>query len=220
LVKNGLLGGTKFGTFLGYWEAPIHRLNGRGTHRKPFASPGKTACLASAAIFVALDAKIRHSPEVNPLQKRWQSILATDVVVSIHRLSHCHSRPRSGSSGAAGFDLTAAVKDKLTIEPMEIAKIPTGLVLGIPGGFEGQIRSRSGLASQGIIVANGIGTIDSDYRGEIFVLLANLGKVPFAVVRGDRIAQLIISIVPKVVWTEQVPSDSERGEGGFGSTGR
>jgi dUTP pyrophosphatase len=146
--------------------------------------------------------------------------MATDVVVSIHRLSHCHSFPTNASSGAAGFDLTAAVKDTLVIPPSEIAKIPTGLILGIPDGFEGQIRSRSGLARQGIIVANGVGTIDSDYRGEIFVLLANLSKTSFAVERGHRLAQLIISIVPKVIWTEGLPNDSKRGQSGFGSTGR
>jgi dUTP pyrophosphatase len=126
------------------------------------------------------------------------------------------------SEGAAGLDLASAASESITISPGERAAVPTGLALEIPPGFEGQVRPRSGLARKhGITLPNAPGTIDSDYRGEVLVLLLNTGRDPFVVSPGDRIAQLVIA--PVVIATlEEVSdlSDTARGEGGFGHTGR
>ncbi len=129
--------------------------------------------------------------------------------------------PAPASSGSSGFDLRAAVDAELVIRPGERILVPTGLVLEIPPGWEGQVRPRSGLALRhGIGVVNAPGTIDSDYRGEVAVLLINLGEAPFSVARGDRIAQLVIAPVERVEWEEvDTLASSPRGEGGFGSTG-
>ncbi len=129
--------------------------------------------------------------------------------------------PAPASSGSSGFDLRAAVDAELVIRPGERILVPTGLVLEIPSGWEGQVRPRSGLALRhGIGVVNAPGTIDSDYRGEVAVLLINLGEAPFSVSRGDRIAQLVIAPVERVEWEEvDTLASSPRGEGGFGSTG-
>lgn len=129
--------------------------------------------------------------------------------------------PAPASSGSSGFDLRAAVDAELVIRPGERVLVPTGLVLEIPPGWEGQVRPRSGLALRhGIGVVNAPGTIDSDYRGEVAVLLINLGEAPFSVERGDRIAQLVIAPVERVEWEEvDTLASSPRGEGGFGSTG-
>jgi len=126
------------------------------------------------------------------------------------------------SDGAAGMDLFAAVDGDLTIQPQEAVLIPTGLAVAIPEGFEGQVRARSGLAvAHSLAVINAPGTIDSDYRGEIKVALINLGKNPFTIHRGDRIAQLIINRVYRVQWDLKESLEStERNEGGFGHTGR
>jgi dUTP pyrophosphatase len=126
------------------------------------------------------------------------------------------------SDGAAGMDLFAAVDGDLTIQPQEAVLIPTGLAVAIPEGFEGQVRARSGLAvAHGLAVINAPGTIDSDYRGEIKVALINLGKNPFTIHRGDRIAQLIINRVYRVQWElKESLETTERNEGGFGHTGR
>jgi dUTP pyrophosphatase len=126
------------------------------------------------------------------------------------------------SDGAAGMDLFAAVDGDLTIQPQEAVLIPTGLAVAIPEGFEGQVRARSGLAvAHGLAVINAPGTIDSDYRGEIKVALINLGKNPFTIHRGDRIAQLIINRVCRVQWElKESLETTERNEGGFGHTGR
>jgi dUTP pyrophosphatase len=129
--------------------------------------------------------------------------------------------PAPGSAGSAGLDLRAAVTSELTLLPGERALVPTGLVLAIPPGWEGQIRPRSGLAIRhGIGIVNAPGTIDSDYRGEVSVLLIHLGQEPFTLRRGDRIAQLLIARAEPIVWEEDddLPGTS-RGEGGFGSTG-
>jgi len=129
--------------------------------------------------------------------------------------------PESASDGAAGLDLRAAVPKEVTLAPLERVRIPTGLALEIPRGYEGQVRPRSGLALRhGITLVNSPGTVDSDYRGEVAVLLVNLGSQPYTVRRGDRIAQLVLAPVSRVVLVEaEELSDTGRGGGGFGSTG-
>ncbi len=130
--------------------------------------------------------------------------------------------PEYMSERAAGMDLVAALDEEVIIQPQEAALVPTGLAVAIPEGFEGQIRARSGLAiSHGLAVINAPGTIDSDYRGEIKVALINLGKKPFTIHRGDRIAQMIISRVYRVQWDLREDLDETgRNQGGFGHTGR
>jgi dUTP pyrophosphatase len=130
--------------------------------------------------------------------------------------------PQPATPYSSGCDLRAAVELPVTIKPHERVLIPTGLALAIPHGYEGQVRPRSGLAlKHGLTIPNSPGTIDSDYRGELQVILQNLGTEPFTFHRGDRIAQLIIAPVMAVKF-EQVPilPDTERGEGGFGHTGK
>jgi len=129
--------------------------------------------------------------------------------------------PRYESAGAAGLDLRAYLAGDLSVPPMGRAKIPTGLRLEIPEGFEGQVRPRSGLALRfGVTVLNSPGTIDSDYRGDLEVILANFGTEAFVVKNGDRIAQLVIAPVFQLeVAEEQELSLTARGSGGFGSTG-
>jgi dUTP pyrophosphatase len=129
--------------------------------------------------------------------------------------------PSPASPGSSGFDLRAALPEETVLRPGERLLVPTGLVLEIPPGWEGQVRPRSGLALRhGIGVVNAPGTIDSDYRGELAVILINLGEAPYALKRGDRIAQLVIAPVAHVEWEEaDALEESERGAGGFGSTG-
>ena len=130
--------------------------------------------------------------------------------------------PRYMTRGASGMDLYAFLDEEVTLGPGERKLIPTGISVAIPEGFEGQVRPRSGLAVRhGIGVANGPGTIDSDYRGEIAVLLVNFSQEPFVLRSGDRIAQLVISRVFQAVWeeAEDLPS-TPRQDGGFGHTGR
>jgi dUTP pyrophosphatase len=129
--------------------------------------------------------------------------------------------PGYGSSGAAGMDLRAFIDTEIVIAPLGRAKIPTGLFMEIPEGFEAQIRPRSGLAArQGITVLNSPGTIDSDYRGEVEVLLVNLGNEPFTVKNGDRIAQMVVfPVIRAAVCEAETLSETGRGAGGFGSTG-
>jgi dUTP pyrophosphatase len=129
--------------------------------------------------------------------------------------------PAAASAGSSGCDLRAALAGEVVLRPGERLLVPTGLALEIPPGWEGQVRPRSGLALRhGIGMVNAPGTIDSDYRGEVGVLLINLGAEPFTLRRGDRIAQLVIARVESVEWEEAEALDgSERGEGGFGSTG-
>lgn len=130
--------------------------------------------------------------------------------------------PAPASPGSSGYDLRAAVVDALSLAPGERALVATGLFLEIPRGWEAQVRPRSGLALRhGIGILNAPGTIDSDYRGEIGVILINWGAEPFTVRRGDRIAQLVFARVEAVEWQEvDALLDSDRGPGGFGSTGR
>ena len=129
--------------------------------------------------------------------------------------------PAYQSASAAGLDLAAAVQEPLTLAPGSRALIPTGLMMELPSGFEGQVRPRSGLAvKHGVTVLNAPGTIDADYRGEIQVLLINLGQEDFTVERGMRIAQLVIATVEQaqISWAEEL-SATQRGAGGFGSSG-
>jgi len=125
------------------------------------------------------------------------------------------------SDGASGMDIYAAVPDPVLFLPGEIKLIPTGITIAVPKGYEAQIRPRSGLALKyGIIVVNSPGTIDADYRGEIKVILANIGQVPFTVNRGDRIAQMVFQAVYQAQWEEvETLQETERGTGGFGHTG-
>ncbi len=129
--------------------------------------------------------------------------------------------PAYASDGAAGADLRAALEEPLVVAPGERTLVPTGLVLEIPRGFEGQVRARSGLAlKSGLALANGVGTIDADYRGEVGVLVVNLGKEAVTLTRGDRIAQLVIAPVARAIFEEAADLvDTARGAGGFGSTG-
>ena len=129
--------------------------------------------------------------------------------------------PAYATSGAAGMDLQAAIDAPLAIAPGERALVPTGLQIAVPAGFEAQVRPRSGLAlKHGVTCLNTPGTIDSDYRGEVKVLLANLGREPFAIERGMRIAQLVIAPVARAEWLPVATLDETiRGGGGFGSTG-
>jgi len=129
--------------------------------------------------------------------------------------------PKYMSAGASGMDLFAAVSEPVTVQPKEFDIIPLGIRIALPEGFEAQVRPRSGLSAKyGIGLLNSPGTIDSDYRGEVKVILFNFGKEPFTVSRGDRIAQMVVSRVVKVMLVEQDRlEDTQRGEGGFGHTG-
>ncbi|NWG02766.1 MAG: dUTP diphosphatase [Syntrophaceae bacterium] len=143
--------------------------------------------------------------------------------IYIRRLKKEHpvSMPRYMTKGASGMDLFASLENEITLNPGERKLIPTGIAVAIPMGFEGQIRPRSGLAIQkGIGIVNGPGTIDSDYRGEIGVLLINFGKDPYTIRNGERIAQMVISQVfhAHLEEVDDLPSTQRQG-GGFGHTG-
>lgn len=145
------------------------------------------------------------------------------VTIKVQKLPHCPSLPKYETGGAAGMDIRAAIDKPQTIEPGERFGIPTGLILEIPRGYEGQIRARSGLAlKSGLSLVNGVGTIDSDYRGEVLVLIVNHGQEPYTVEPGERIAQFVVMPVPQIQLEEvaEIEKNQERGEAGFGSTGR
>ena len=128
--------------------------------------------------------------------------------------------PSYQTAGASGLDLLAAVEEAVTLAPGDIRLIPTGVYLGIPAGYEGQVRPRSGLAlRQGLTVANTPGTIDSDYRGEVGVILVNLGREAVLVTRGMRIAHLVLQPVVRAELVEGEPEPTRRADGGFGHTG-
>jgi dUTP pyrophosphatase len=145
-----------------------------------------------------------------------------EAVVDILRLPHAPPElPSYRTAGAAGLDLCSA-RDDVTIAPGELVALLTGFCVAIPQGYEGQVRLRSGFTMQtGLVIPNAPGTIDADYRGEIKVLVMNLSSKAVHVKRGQRVAQLVIAPVARCVWRE-VPAlpASERGGGGFGSTGR
>lgn len=144
------------------------------------------------------------------------------ITLKVKRLPHCKDLPRYATPGSAGMDLTAAIAAPLTLEAGKRIGIPTGIVLEIPEGYEGQVRPRSGLAARaGISLTNCVGTIDSDYRGEVVVLAINHGEEAYTFEPGERIAQLVLMPVPRVEIVEvDETQESARGEGGFGSTGR
>ena len=145
-----------------------------------------------------------------------------DLILKIKTLNENAVIPEQATSGSAGFDLCSAEEGVVRIAMGQRAVIDTGIALEIPYGYEGQVRPRSGLAARnGITVLNSPGTIDSDYRGAVKVILYNTGPT-FDVHTGDRIAQLVISKVPKLIRFQKVKtlSDTERGEGGLGSTGK
>jgi dUTP pyrophosphatase len=129
--------------------------------------------------------------------------------------------PHYASADAAGADLRAAISEPIVVSPGARALVPTGLTLEVPRGFEAQVRARSGLAlRKGLALANGVGTIDADYRGEVGVIVVNLGNEPVTIARGDRIAQLVVAPVARAVFTAADGlAGSARGVGGFGSTG-
>lgn len=130
--------------------------------------------------------------------------------------------PRYATGSSAGMDLKANLSEPVTLGSLERAVIPTGLFMELPEGFEAQVRPRSGLAAKfGVTVANSPGTVDADYRGELKVILVNLSREPFVVNPGERIAQMVIARYERIEWeqTDQL-SETERGTGGFGSTGR
>lgn len=145
------------------------------------------------------------------------------VPIRVRRLPHGKHLPLPAyrTEGAAGMDLSAAIGEPLTVAPGATVRVPTGVAVAIPQGYEGQVRPRSGLAGASpLIVPNSPGTVDSDYRGELLVLLRNIGAEPFVVEPGMRIAQLVVTPVVRAEWVEvdELPL-TERGEGGFGHTG-
>ncbi|MGL6044766.1 MAG: dUTP diphosphatase [Sandaracinobacteroides sp.] len=144
--------------------------------------------------------------------------------VRVVRMAHARglALPAYGSPGSAGMDVLAAVDGDLVLQPGARAAVPTGLMMALPPGHELQVRARSGLAlKEGLAVLNAPGTIDSDYRGEVKIILANLGERAFTVTRGMRIAQLVLAPYVRGSWAEVESLDETgRGEGGFGSTGR
>lgn len=144
--------------------------------------------------------------------------------VKVVRMPHAAGLelPAYATDGAAGMDVLAAVETDLVLLPGEREAVPTGLMMAVPPGHEMQVRARSGLAlREGLAVLNAPGTIDSDYRGEVKIILANLGATSFTITRGMRIAQLVLAPCVQAVWAEVADLDSTaRGEGGFGSTGR
>jgi dUTP pyrophosphatase len=150
--------------------------------------------------------------------------VAIVVSVSIKRFEHAKDLPLPTyqTSQSAGMDLCAAVTSDVVIEPGAYTMVPTGYAIGLPSGFEAQVRPRSGLAAKnGVTVLNSPGTIDADYRGEVSVILINHGKSAFTVTRGMRIAQMVVAPVRTAMLEEKENlDDTARGAGGFGSTGR
>lgn len=148
---------------------------------------------------------------------------ADPVRVRFRRLPHAAglALPAPGSAGSAGLDLRAAIEHEATLEPGRRLLVPTGFAVELPPGHEGQVRPRSGLAARhGVTVVNAPGTVDSDYRGEILVALIHLGDEAVTLRRGDRIAQLVVAPVASIRVEEAAElDDTERGAGGFGSTG-
>jgi dUTP pyrophosphatase len=149
--------------------------------------------------------------------------MVPDIRISVARVGPVHvPLPRYHSAGAAGMDLHAALEKALVIEPGSRALVPTGLVFAIPAHYEGQVRPRSGLAVKvGLTVLNAPGTVDSDFRGEVHVLLVNLGQAPVTVEPLERIAQMVFAPVAKAELVVAAELDAtHRGKGGYGSTGR
>ncbi len=162
-----------------------------------------------------------------PLPKKWCDHLPTDhrpaMTFPVTITNRCPDipLPSRGTALSAGFDLRAAVDEPVTLQPGQRKLIPSGISIAIPGGYEGQVRPRSGLAlKHGIAMVNAPGTIDADYRGEIGMILINLGDQPFRIERGDRVAQLVIAAIADCEFVLSETLDgTDRGAGGFGSTG-
>jgi dUTP pyrophosphatase len=147
------------------------------------------------------------------------------LALQVFRLRAGARLPACGSGGAAGLDLCAALDAPLELAPGARALVPTGIAIALPAGHEGQVRPRSGLAARhGVTVLNSPGTVDADYRGEVQVILVNLGATTHVIQNGDRIAQLVVAAVTRVHVEEVASADAlgatARGTGGFGSTGR
>lgn len=146
------------------------------------------------------------------------------INVQMQKIHKDAQLPNIATAYSAGADLYAVLEESVTLYPHCRITIPLGFKMALPIGFEAQVRSRSGLTkNHGVVVANSPGTIDADFRSEVLVLLHNIGAVPYEIKSGDRIAQMVIKEVPQVVyeWVDELPpSYSDRGEGGFGSTGR
>jgi len=145
------------------------------------------------------------------------------ATIAITQMPHAADLPLPAyaSAQAAGMDLVAAIDAPMTIAPMQRAMVPTGIAMALPAGYEAQVRPRSGLAAKnGVTVLNTPGTIDADYRGEVKVILINLGDQPFVVERGMRIAQMVVAPYTTVAWNAvDALDETQRGAGGFGSTG-
>lgn len=140
--------------------------------------------------------------------------------IAIRKLRPQAVLPEYQTAQAAGMDLHACIDAAVTLAPMERRQVPTGLAIALPDGYEAQIRARSGMSiKHGVTMVNGIGTVDADYRGEIGILLVNLGQEDFVIEPGMRIAQMVINRYETVAWDEvDELDDTVRGEGGFGST--
>ncbi len=155
-----------------------------------------------------------------------QNMATPDVTAHVQQLPNAEGLPLPAyeTEGSAGLDLRAAINegDEVVLKPMGRALIPTGLKIAVPQGYEVQVRPRSGLALKfGITCLNSPGTVDSDYRGEVGVILINLGSEDFTIRRGDRIAQAVVAQHARILWEVQDSlAATARGEGGFGSTGR
>lgn len=149
--------------------------------------------------------------------------VASPIQVEIRRKAGCEDVPLPAymSEQAAGMDVCAACEGDVVLGPGEILAVPCGFSVAVPAGYEAQIRARSGLALRhGLMIPNGPGTIDADYRGEVCVILGNMGRQSFSVRRGMRIAQMVIAPVARAVWNEVDELDrTDRGQGGFGHTG-
>jgi dUTP diphosphatase len=145
---------------------------------------------------------------------------ASALTIGIKRLREGAVLPRYMTPGAAGMDLHAALEAPLELAPGDRALVPCGFAIAIPGGYEGQVRPRSGLALRnGLSIPNAPGTIDSDYRGEVCVIVINLGREPIRIAAGDRIAQLVVAPVARAELREvETLDDTQRGSGGFGHT--
>jgi dUTP pyrophosphatase len=149
--------------------------------------------------------------------------LKSDISIAIKRVSGNDDipLPMYETAGSAGMDVRAAIRSAIRLEPGAIALIPCGFAIAVPNGYEAQLRPRSGLASKaGITLANSPGTIDSDYRGEVQVVVINLGPEPFEITRGLRIAQMVVGAVSRIEWNEVADlQPTARDSGGFGHTG-
>lgn len=156
--------------------------------------------------------------------KDWEVEAASRIEVRVKREPGGEDLPlpRYMTAGSAGMDLLAAVREPVVLAPGERAMVPSGISIALPVGYEAQVRPRSGLAARhGITLLNAPGTIDSDYRGEVCIILINLGSEPFTVGRGERIAQMIIAPVVQAQWEERAElPETGRNSGGFGHTGR